>query len=90
LKNSLLAKIHAVHNQNQILSVNEENENQILKPKQQQHGDLLQKLHTEQKKRILVLRPKPTNRHGDFGTQITKLELTVLRPKPGNPQPPWF
>jgi hypothetical protein len=38
----------------------------------------------------LVLRPKPRNRHGDFETQITKTELSVLRSKPGNPPPPWF
>jgi hypothetical protein len=33
---------------------------------------------------------KPRNRHGDFEAQITKSELSVLRPKPGNPPPPWF
>jgi hypothetical protein len=38
----------------------------------------------------LVLRPKSRNRHGDFDTQITKPELLVLRPKLGNPPPPWF
>jgi hypothetical protein len=38
----------------------------------------------------LVLRPKPRNRRGDFEAQITKSELLVLRPKPGNPPPPWF
>jgi hypothetical protein len=38
----------------------------------------------------LVLRHKPRNRCGDFDTQITKSELPVLRPKPGNPPPPWF
>jgi hypothetical protein len=31
----------------------------------------------------LVLKPKPRNRRGDFDAQITKLELPVLRPKPG-------
>jgi hypothetical protein len=31
----------------------------------------------------LVLRPKPRDRHGDFVGQITKLQLPVLRPKPG-------
>jgi hypothetical protein len=36
------------------------------------------------------LRPKPRNRRSDFETQITKPELPVLRPKPGNPPPPWF
>jgi hypothetical protein len=38
----------------------------------------------------LVLRLKPRNNHGDFETQITKLELPILRPKPENPPPPWF
>jgi hypothetical protein len=38
----------------------------------------------------LVLRPKPRNCHGDFEAQITKPKLPVLRPKPGNPPPPWF
>jgi hypothetical protein len=38
----------------------------------------------------LVLRPKPRNRRGDFEAQITKPELPVLRPKQGNPPPPWF
>jgi hypothetical protein len=38
----------------------------------------------------LVWRPKPINYRDDFETQITKPELPVLRPKPGNPPPPWF
>jgi hypothetical protein len=38
----------------------------------------------------LVLRHKPINRRGDFEVQITKSELPVLRPKPGNPPPLWF
>jgi hypothetical protein len=38
----------------------------------------------------LVLRPKPRNRRGDFETQITKPKQSVLRPKLGNPPPPWF
>jgi hypothetical protein len=38
----------------------------------------------------MVLRPKPRNCRGDFEAQITKLELPVLRPKLGNPPPPWF
>jgi hypothetical protein len=38
----------------------------------------------------LVLRPKPRNHRGDFEAQITKPELSVLRPKPKNPPPPWF
>jgi hypothetical protein len=32
----------------------------------------------------MVLKPKPRNRHGDFVSQITKLQLPVLRKKPGN------
>jgi hypothetical protein len=36
------------------------------------------------------LSPKQRNRRGDFKAQITKLELPVLRPKPGNPALPWF
>jgi hypothetical protein len=43
-----------------------------------------------QTKTCLVLMPKPKNRRGDFETQITKPELPVLRPKPGNSPPPWF
>jgi hypothetical protein len=35
----------------------------------------------------LVLRLKPINRHEDFKAQITKPELSVLRPKPGNHKP---
>jgi hypothetical protein len=46
--------------------------------------------HNRQTEAHLILRPKPKNRRGDFETQITKLELSVLRPKPGNPPPPWF
>jgi hypothetical protein len=38
----------------------------------------------------LILRPKPKNRRDDFEAQITKLYMAVLRPKPGNPPPPWF
>jgi hypothetical protein len=38
----------------------------------------------------VVLRPKRRNRRGDFETQIAKPELPVLRPKSGNPPPPWF
>jgi hypothetical protein len=38
----------------------------------------------------LLLRYKPRNHRGDFEAQITKLELPVLRPKLGNPPPPWF
>jgi hypothetical protein len=36
------------------------------------------------------LRPKLRNRRGDFEAQITKPELPILRPKPGNPPPPLF
>jgi hypothetical protein len=43
-----------------------------------------------QTKICLVLRPKIKNRRGDFDVQIIKPELPVLRPKPGNPPPPWF
>jgi hypothetical protein len=46
--------------------------------------------HNRQTKARLVLRPKPRNRRSDFDAQIIKLELTVLRPKPENPSPPWF
>jgi alkanesulfonate monooxygenase SsuD/methylene tetrahydromethanopterin reductase-like flavin-dependent oxidoreductase (luciferase family) len=46
--------------------------------------------HNRQTEACLVLRPKPKNRRGDFKDQITKPELPVLRPKPGNPPPPWF
>jgi hypothetical protein len=38
----------------------------------------------------LVLRLKPRNRHDDFEDQITKPDMPVLRPKSGNPPPPWF
>jgi hypothetical protein len=38
----------------------------------------------------LILKLKPRNRRGDFEAQLTKPELSVLRPKPENPAPPWF
>jgi hypothetical protein len=38
----------------------------------------------------MVLSPKPKNRRGDFKAQITQPKLPVLRPKLGNPSPPWF
>jgi hypothetical protein len=38
----------------------------------------------------LVFRPKSKNRRGDFEAQIIKPKLSVLRPKPRNPSPPWF
>jgi hypothetical protein len=38
----------------------------------------------------LVLRLKPRNRRGGFEAKITKPKLPILRPKPGNPPPPWF
>jgi hypothetical protein len=38
----------------------------------------------------LVSRPKSRNCCDDFEVQITKPELSVLRPKSGNPPPPWF
>jgi hypothetical protein len=44
----------------------------------------------QQNEACLVLWPKPRNHRGDFQAQITKPELPVLRPKPGNPAPPWF
>jgi hypothetical protein len=37
-------------------------------------------------KACLILSPKPRNYRGDFDTQITKPQLPVLRPKPGNPR----
>jgi hypothetical protein len=37
----------------------------------------------------LILRPKTRNRRGDFVGQITKPQLSVLRPKPGNSSE-WF
>jgi hypothetical protein len=40
---------------------------------------------SRQTETCLVLWPKLRNRHGDFEAQITKLELPVLRLKPGNP-----
>jgi hypothetical protein len=46
--------------------------------------------HNRQTESRLVLRPKQRNRRGDFEAQITKPELPVLRPKSGNPPPPWF
>jgi hypothetical protein len=41
--------------------------------------------HNRQTKSRFVLRPKPRNRRGDFDAQITKPDLSVLRPKLGNP-----
>jgi hypothetical protein len=38
----------------------------------------------------LVLKPKPRNHCNDFEAQIIKLKLPVLKPKSGNPPPPWF
>jgi hypothetical protein len=38
----------------------------------------------------LVFRPKPRSHRGDFKAEITKPELPILRPKPGNPPPAWF
>jgi hypothetical protein len=45
--------------------------------------------HNRQTKAYMVLRPKPRNYRGDFEAQITKPELSVLRPKLGNRRP-WF
>jgi hypothetical protein len=39
---------------------------------------------------LLGFEAKPRNRRGDFDDQITKPKLLVLRPKRGNPPPPWF
>jgi hypothetical protein len=38
----------------------------------------------------LILRPKPRKHRSDFEAQITKPEMSVLRPKPRNPPPPRF
>jgi hypothetical protein len=38
----------------------------------------------------LILKLKSRNYRCDFEAQITKPELSVLRPKSGNPPPPWF
>jgi hypothetical protein len=46
--------------------------------------------HNRQIKACFGLGPKPKNHRGEFEAQITKPELSVLRPKPGNPPPPWF
>jgi hypothetical protein len=46
--------------------------------------------HNRQTEEHLVLKPKLRNRCGDFDAQITKLKLSVLRPKSENPPPPWF
>jgi hypothetical protein len=35
-----------------------------------------------------ILGPKPRNCRGDFEAQVTKPQIPVLRPKPGNPKPP--
>jgi hypothetical protein len=43
-----------------------------------------------QTKARLVLRPKPRNDRIDFEGQITKPELSILRPKLVNPPPPLF
>jgi hypothetical protein len=45
--------------------------------------------HNQQTIAHLVLRPKPRNRRGDFVGQITKPQLPVLKPNPGNPSE-WF
>jgi hypothetical protein len=46
--------------------------------------------HNRQTEACSILSPKPRNHRGDFEAQIIKSELPVLRPKPGNPSPPWF
>jgi hypothetical protein len=50
----------------------------------------LKKWRNRQTEACLVLKHKPRNRHGDFEAQITKPELSVLRPKLGNTQSPRF
>jgi hypothetical protein len=47
-------------------------------------------LCNQQIEACLVLRTKTQNRRSDFEAYITKSELPVLRPKLGNPPPPWF
>jgi hypothetical protein len=49
--------------------------------------DLLQLIlwSNRQTEVCLILRHKPRNRRSDFEAQITKPELLVLRPRPGNP-----
>jgi hypothetical protein len=56
------------------------------------HADLPPSVlwRNQQTEAHLVLRPKLWNHRGDFDAQITKSKLPVLRPKPENPQPPWF
>jgi hypothetical protein len=44
--------------------------------------------HNRQTEDYYVLRPKPRNHRSNFEAQITKPELPILRPKPGNPTPP--
>jgi hypothetical protein len=39
---------------------------------------------------LLGFKVQTKNRHDDFETQITKLELSVLRSKPKNPPPHWL
>jgi hypothetical protein len=39
---------------------------------------------------LLDFEAQTKNRHSDFETQITKPYMSVLRPKPENPPPPWF
>jgi hypothetical protein len=46
--------------------------------------------HNRQTIAHLVLSLKSRNPCGDFGTQITKLYLLVLRVKLENPPPSWF
>jgi hypothetical protein len=46
--------------------------------------------HNWQTEAHLVLRHKLRNHRGDFEAQITKPELSALRPKPKNPPLPWF
>jgi hypothetical protein len=65
---------------------------QAVRSRRVSHADLSHSILwcNRQTEAHLVLRPKPRNRRGDFDTQITKPKLPVLRPKSGNPAPPWF
>jgi hypothetical protein len=59
---------------------------QAAKSRHASHADLSLSVlwHNRQIEARLVLRLKPRNRRGDFEAQITKPELSVLRPKLGN------
>jgi hypothetical protein len=67
--NNALRINHADQTQSQNLPVNKENQNQIPKPRQQQHGDPHQDLHTE---------PKNLGRHLDCRSARKKI-VRLLR-----------